>query len=172
VQAAITADGRARVRMVLPAANSGGGEIERPGRAPTFGTRHPIRGAVDVPAGGLDALLHAHDVAAERVAFVWSDTQGSEAEVIASGRGLWAAGVPLFAELDPPSWGPDGAGPLVSAATAHFEGFVLAAVLIRDGAAAPRPIAELAALCGALGPEGADALLLPRAARHPAGGRS
>src|SRR5262245_54524417 len=78
VQAAITADRRARVRMVLPAGNSGGGEVERRGRAPSFGSAHPIRGVVDVPASGLADLLDAHDIAPERVAFVWSDTQGSE----------------------------------------------------------------------------------------------
>lgn len=164
VQAAITADGRDRVRMVLPAGNSGGGEVERPGLAPLFGASYPIRGAVDVPASGLDALLDAHGIAPERVAFVWSDTQGCEADVIVSGGRLWAAGAPLFAELDPRSWGPDGAARLVAAAGAHFQGFVLAEALIRDGAAAPRPIAGLGAVCRTLGPEGGDALLLPRAA--------
>ena len=88
VQAAISTDGRDRVRMALPAGNSGGGEVERPGRPPTFAWRDPVRSTVDVPASGLAELLDAHGIAAERVAFVWSDTQGCEAEVMESGARL------------------------------------------------------------------------------------
>lgn len=161
VQVAITADRRDRARMVLPAGNGGGGEIERPGRPPSFGSQHPVRCAVDVPASGLSDLLDAHDLQTERVAFVWSDTQGCEAEVIESGGRLWAAGVPLFTELDPPTWGSEGAATLLSAAARHFGGFVFAGVLMGDHAARPRPIAELSALCRALGPDGGDVLLLP-----------
>ena len=172
VQAAISADGRDRVRMVLPAGNSGGGEIQRPGRPPTFASRDPVRSTVDVPASGLAELLDAHDIAAERVAFVWSDTQGCEAEVMESGARLWAAGVPLFAELDPETWGPRGPAALLSAAAAHFGGFVFAEVLIADPMAEPRPIAELSAVCRALGPDGGDVLLLPGALTlGPAAGR-
>jgi len=169
VQAAIHASRADRVRMVLPAGNSGGGEIQRLARPPTFDARHPVRGIVDVPASGLADVLDAHDMAAERVAFVWSDTQGSEADVIESGERLWAAGVPLFTELDPETWGPDGAAPLLSAAAAHFSAFVFAEVLIRDDAASPRPIAELSSLCQQLGPEGGDVLLLPDGLRRRSG---
>jgi FkbM family methyltransferase len=163
VQAAISAGGRDRVRMVVPAGNGGGGEIERPGRPPTFAPRHPVRSVVEVPASGLADLLDAHGVAAERVAFVWSDTQGCEVEVIESAGPLWAAGVPLFAELDPSTWGPAGATAILSAAARHFGGFVSAEALIGDDTAKPRPMAELAALCHALGPDGGDVLLLPEA---------
>jgi FkbM family methyltransferase len=161
IPAAITAADRDNVGMVLPAGNSGGGEIQRPGRSPSFGPRHPVRGVVEVPACGLADLLDTHGIATERVAFVWSDTQGSEAEVIESGGRLWAAGVPLFAEFDPRTWGRDGGPALVSAATAHFGEFAPVESLFGDETARPRPIAELAAFCRALSPDGGDVLLLP-----------
>jgi FkbM family methyltransferase len=56
---------------------------------------------ITVPSGRLDALLSADQVAIDDVALVWSDTQGYEANVIETGRGLWAAGVPLYVEVAP-----------------------------------------------------------------------
>ncbi len=107
-------------------------------------------------------LLDARGVGPERVAFVWSDTQGCEADVIESGSPLWAAGVPLFAEFDPGTWGDaNGAEALLAAAATRFAGFIAAATLIAYAAAQPRPMAELAAFCRTLGPEGGDVLLLP-----------
>jgi len=170
VQTAITADRRDRVPMILPADNGGGGEVLQPGRPPSFGSAHPVRGRVDVPASGLADVLGAHDIEVERVALVWSDTQGCEAEVIESGAPLWAAGVPLFAELDPPTWGPTGGLALQRAAAARFGAFIFAEVLIGDGTTPPRPIGELEALCDALGPDGGDVLLLPETLAPPAGG--
>lgn len=162
IQAAISATGAERVRMVVPAGNSGGGEVCRPGREPTFSGRYPVRHVMDVPAMALDELLDANAVGPERVAFVWSDTQGCETDVIETGRRLWAAGVPLFAEFDPQTWDrADGAEALLAAATACFGGFIAAEILIAHAAAVTRPIAELADFCRTIGAGGSDVLLLP-----------
>ena len=158
VRTAIGAGGRDRVEMVLPAHNSGGGEVRRPGRAPSFAGHDRTRAVVDVPVAGLMDVLGAHGVAPEQVAFVWSDTEGCEAEVIESGAPLWAAGVPLFTELRD---GPAGVDALRLAATQHFSRFIGAEALKTDGAAAPRHIAELEAVCRALGDRVDDILLLP-----------
>jgi FkbM family methyltransferase len=162
VQAAISMAGD-RVRMVLPAANGGGGEVSRPDREPSFAGLAAVRGTVDVPGMGLADLLDGHGIAPDRVAFVWSATQGCEEEVIESGRTLWAVAVPLFAEFDPRTWGgPKGAAALLAAATACFAGFIPADTLIADPAAKPRPIAELADFSRTIGPQGTDVLLLPQ----------
>ena len=162
VQAAITASGRDRVQMVLSADNSGAGELRRPDRAPSFAPRSRVRGVVDVRAVGLADVLEAQGIAPEQVAFVWSDTQGCEADVIASGRPLWAAGVPLFAELDPLTWnGPEGAEAIRETAARHFTRFLGAETLLADAAAEPRSIAEFGPFCTALGSQGTDVLLLP-----------
>jgi FkbM family methyltransferase len=163
VQAAVSATSADRVRMVLPAGNGGGGEVCRPGAEPNFTKDHLIRGVIDVPAMALDQLFDTHEVEPEQVAFVWSDTQGCEAEVIGTGRRLWSAGVPLFVEFDPRTWDhANGPETLVAAATECFAGFIPAELLLRDADAEARPIAELSEFCRAIGPLGSDVLLLPR----------
>ncbi len=162
VQAAISRAVSGRVRMVSPLGNSGGGEVVRSDREPSFAGSYPIHGTVEVPAMALDELLDAHGIAPNRVAFVWSDTQGCETEVIETGRSLWAAGVPLFAEFDPTVWGgSNGAATLIAAAAACFAGFIPSQSLIADAGTVPQPIAELAAFSRTIGPEGTDVLLLP-----------
>jgi FkbM family methyltransferase len=163
IQAAICRAVSNRVLMVLPASNGGGGEVGRPDRKPSFARQLRVRGMVDVPAMALDDLLDSHGIAPDRIAFVWSDTQGCEAEVIESGGPLWAAGVPLFAEFDPTVWGgSNSATALLAAATARFAGFIPAKTLIADAAAKPRLIAELADFMRTIDPEGTDVLLLPK----------
>jgi FkbM family methyltransferase len=170
VQAAIGPDGPGRAEMILSADNSGAGELRRPGRPPSFVPRFAAGETVEVPTGRLADILATHGVTPEQVAFVWSDTQGGEPDVIGSGAPLWATGVPLFAELDPRTWGgAEGTARMLSAATAHFGEFLPAETLIADERAEPRPIAELGAFCAALRPEGTDALLLP-AWREPSPG--
>jgi FkbM family methyltransferase len=165
VQAAITAVASDHVRMILPASNGGGSEISRPNRGPSFVGRLAVRGIVEVPAIGLGELIDDHGLAPDQVAFVWSDTQGCEAEVIETGSRLWASGVPLFAEFDPTTWGgPSGAAVLLDAAIGHFAAFIPAQILIADAAAKPRPIDELPDFSRTIGPErGTDILLLPQA---------
>ena len=137
VQTAISVSGRDRVQMILPTGNGGGGELRRPDRPASFATRDGVRGVVDVPAAGLTAVLDTEGVRPDQVVFVWSDTQGCEADVIASGSALWAGGVPLFVELDPMTWGgPEGAEVISAAAMGHFTGFIDAETLMADAAAA------------------------------------
>ncbi len=57
--------------------------------------------SVRTAARRIDALLESHQISQERVAAMWSDTQGSEGEVIASAGTLWEHDVPLFVELWP-----------------------------------------------------------------------
>jgi FkbM family methyltransferase len=160
IQAAITASGVERVQMVLPVHNSGAGELRREGRAPSFARRHAVRGIVEVPAAGLAEVLQTHAITPDRIAFVWSDTQGSETEVIVSGGPLWTGGVPLFVEFDPQAL--DGTSGTEAAAARHFARFVPAVRLMTGTAGAePRPIGELAAFCREMGTRGHDVLLLP-----------
>jgi FkbM family methyltransferase len=149
------------VRMVFPVDNSGGAEVVRPGGSPSFAGLQAVRGEARAPAAGLSATLERHGVAPERVAFVWSDTQGCEIDVIESGRALWAAGAPLFAEFDPSVCGAAGLVPLAAAAVSHFTAFIPAEALIDSAAVAARPIAELPAYCRSLGERNSDCLLLP-----------
>jgi FkbM family methyltransferase len=163
VQAAINKAISGRAQMILPERNGGGGEVSRPGQGPSFAGWLRVRGTVDVPAIGLGDVLDTYSIAPDQVAFVWSDTQGCETEVIETGARLWAAGVPLFAEFDPTTWGDsNSAAALLGAAIAHFAGFIPAEALIADAAARPRPIAELADFSCTIGPAGSDILLLPQ----------
>ncbi|MBV8120713.1 MAG: FkbM family methyltransferase [Alphaproteobacteria bacterium] len=162
IQAAICKAISGRAQMILPERNGGGGEVGRPGREPSFAEWLRVRGTVDVPAIGLDDVLNAHSIPPDQVAFVWSDTQGCEAEVIETGARLWAAGAPLFVEFDPTTWhGSDSAAAVLGEAISHFVGFIPAEALIADAAAKPRPIAELADFSYTIGREGTDILLLP-----------
>ncbi|MBC7857150.1 MAG: FkbM family methyltransferase [Pirellulaceae bacterium] len=54
-----------------------------------------------VPSLPLDQLMESCSLRPEEVALVWSDTQGFESEVIASGATLWKVGVPLWVEVAP-----------------------------------------------------------------------
>ena len=170
VQAAVSADGRDRVEMILPTENGGGGERRRRDHTPPFAARAEVRGRVDVPAAGLSAVLDAHGVPPERVAFVWSDTQGSEVDVIQSGAALWASGVPLFVEFDPETWdGTAGGRALHALARWHFASFIGSEPLMADRGVAPRAVGELESYCDAMGVRGHDVLLLPAGIGDPPG---
>jgi FkbM family methyltransferase len=88
-------------RMVLPVANSGGAELQRPGVAPSFGDSLEEKETIEVTVDRLDNIQRAHQIRPEQVALVWSDVQGCEADVIQSASSLWLADVPLYMELDP-----------------------------------------------------------------------
>ena len=117
---------------------------------------------VDVPALPLDRIVAEHGVPPAAVSFAWSDTQGYETGVIASGAALWAAGAPLFVEVWPEGLeAHDGVAAFVAAAEAAFTGYVPSRELLAGGAsAAPRPIAGLAAFVAALSRQ-TDVLLVP-----------
>ena len=162
VLTAVAMPGLDRVTLIRPATNSGGAEVARAGREPTFADWWPIRDRVEAPAAPLLAILEAHRIAPEDVALVWSDTQGCEADVIRSAPALWAAGVPLYAEVDTRALGgPAGIDAFLDAVAAHFEVFATAGALVTRGADARlRPVAELGAFCRSLGDGVADVLLV------------
>jgi FkbM family methyltransferase len=162
VQAAIDRAVSGHIQVMLPA-GTGSGEVSRPDWESSLARQLPSRGAADAPAVGLRCLLDAYGIAADQVAFVWSDTQGREREVIQTGSCLWAAGVPLFAKFDPTHWGcPVGLATLVSAATGCFAGFIPAETLIAAADPKPRAIAELANFCRTIDSKGTEILLLPQ----------
>ena len=154
---------RDRVELVLPRANSGGPEVVPPGRPPSFLRTHPVRRVVDVPAARLSAILDAQRILPDTVPLVWSDTQGSEIDVIESAPPLWAAGVPLYTEFDPDVLGAhEATGAFVRAATAHFAGFAVDSALVARGADVEvRPMAEFATACGSFA-RPTNVLLVPR----------
>jgi FkbM family methyltransferase len=165
VQAAIDRAVSGHVQIILPAGTRGG-EVSRPDWESSLARQLPSRGTAEAPAIGLSCLLDSHGIAAHQVAFVRSDTQGRECEVIQTGSCLWAAGVPLFAKFDPTHWGgPVGLATLVSAATGCFAGFIPAETLIAAADPKPRAIAELANFCRTIDSKGTEILLLPQKSR-------
>ncbi|HYV88075.1 MAG TPA: FkbM family methyltransferase [Candidatus Polarisedimenticolia bacterium] len=161
IAAAIVSGRRNRVRMVLPSENSGAAEVVRPGCEASFAGKLPIRRSMTVRAAGLDALLAERGIEPRRIAFVWADVQGSESDVMESAPGLWAAGVPLFCEVDPRLWanGGDTKG-FLRQALRHFSRFIPVTALTGSARAKARTIDELPAFCGSLGPMGSDVLLI------------
>jgi len=128
-----------------------------------FGAARAVGARVRVPAIPLDELVAEQGIAPAEVALVWSDTQGHEQQVIASGKALWAAGAPLFVELWPPGLAAHG-GVDAFAATArsHFAGYVLRDDLLARGSDAPvRSMESLPATLAALRDAHTDALFVP-----------
>lgn len=140
---------------------SGSCEVWEP-RGQDFGEE--ARGTVEVEAIPLDRLLEKHGISPREVAYVWSDTQGYEREVLATGASLWRAGVPIYLELWPKGLEVHGGiGPFVETSQMFFRGLVLREDLFGQGAAAkPRAIGELERILAAIPPDKeTDALLVP-----------
>ena len=133
-------------RVVIPAANGGGGELALDGRTPTFAPRFRAVSAAEATLELLDDVLQRHAVSPSEVAFAWCDAQGCEADVIASGRSLWAAGVPLYAELWPRGLEQQASvADFLALAGRHFCSFIEAEALAA-GRLERRPVGELADL--------------------------
>lgn len=133
-------------RVLSPATNGGGSELAIDGRAPTFAPRLPTASTAEVTLEPLDRVLERHAVDPGDVAFAWSDAQGCEADVIASGRSLWAAGVPLYAELWPQGLEQQASvAEFLALAGRHFRSFIEAQALAA-GRLERRPVGELADL--------------------------
>ncbi len=161
IPAAIVAGRHRRVRMVLPGWNSGAAEVVRAGHRPSFAEEQPVRRRMTVPAIGLAALLSQRGIDAGRVSLVWADVQCFEEDVISTAPELWAAGVPLFREVDPRLWRNAGRPTrFLRLAAKHFSGFIPAAVLRAANRPVVSPVAELAAFCRSLTRHGGDILLL------------
>lgn len=121
---------------------------------------------IKVPTLTLNSLIASESLRPEDVSLVWSDTQGFEAQVIRGGAGLWATGVPLWAEFWPAGLAAHGGIPsFIREAQAHFRGFISETAL--TGAApgaqpALQPIAELPAFADQVATmQATDLLLVP-----------
>ncbi len=160
---------RGRLTMRLTPGNSGGSFVV----GTATGARDAGAQFEEVEADTLEAILAECGLAQEEVAFVWADVQGCETEVIASGSALWKRGVPLWAEVEPTSLGRQGGlDTFVNVAAAHFDRFIEADELKREGAAAvPQPISRLGRLVDSITPEqvSTDVLLLPPGVASPSG---
>jgi FkbM family methyltransferase len=156
--AAAVAEAEGTVAMLRPA-KDGQCEVGSEGAVRRLGA---AAASVEVPARPLDALVAALGVAPPEVAFVWSDTQGFETDVLLSGSALWAAGVPLFVEVWPEGLDAHrGVAAFCAAARGAFRAFVPAVDLEAGGAAAEaRPVAEFETWVRSL-PKQTDALLVP-----------
>ena len=165
----------ARISAVNAAISTARGELEMAvhddparseavtGGAQGFGAGRSGAARVRVPAIPLDELVAEQGVAPAEVALVWSDTQGHEQQVIASGKALWAAGAPLFVELWPPGLAAHGGvDAFLATARSHFAGYVLRDDLLERGNGAPvRAMDSLPATLAALRDAHTDALFAP-----------
>jgi FkbM family methyltransferase len=113
----------------------------------------------------LDELLDTQQIAPSQVAFVWSDTQGSEGAVIRTGEPLWKAEVPLWVEVEPHLIQRQDTLEHFFASTArHFAFYIPASNLQTQGVdALPQPIATLQEFAKPFFGTHTDVLLLPRA---------
>lgn len=169
VQAAIDVQAGVR-RMAVPQSNCGGGIISSAGTAPRFAESNEARERTEVRADTLRHILEEQRISPHQVAFVWSDTEGSEFRVIETGQELWRAGVPLYVEIFPEAMRMQhGLDRFIQLANRYFERFVECPDLVADGAEArSRPVGELPDLVDRLdrafrasGLYIADVLLLP-----------
>ncbi|MFT7463804.1 MAG: FkbM family methyltransferase [Pseudohongiellaceae bacterium] len=144
---------------------SGRSEVLEAGRAQGFGELTEGCKVVDsVACLPLNAVLTDHHIDPAAVSFVWSDVQGFEGHVIASGSKLWNAGVPLFAELWIPGLEAHGGfDKFLETTQEHFGSYLLSEHLLAEGAdAVPRDIETLGAAMSAVRGH-TDGLLIPRA---------
>jgi hypothetical protein len=87
--------------MAFYARAYGESEVINPGITQQALSQYNAHQKIHVPAAPLDYVLKQQGIEASQVAFVWSDTQGCETDVIESGERLWVNGVPLYAEIWP-----------------------------------------------------------------------
>lgn len=151
-------------RLTMMAHPRGGrSEVATEGGAQGFGASDGVE-RVEVPAVTLEGILADRSVAPSAVAFVWSDTQGYEGEVIRGGASLWRAGTPLFCELWPKGLEVHGGiAAFAAVAASHFRGFIPRDRLLAEtGRAQALPIDELERTARQLRRDHTDVLLLPR----------
>ncbi|MCL4395509.1 MAG: FkbM family methyltransferase [Chloroflexi bacterium] len=163
-RSAIAAD-RGIAVMVAPATNSGGAELVRQGRRPSYAPRVQTQDRADVPTERLADILLQRQIRPDRVAFVWSDTQGCEEAVIETGRELWQSGAPLYVELWPGGLAlQSSVSGFIRAARTYFDRYVTRNELLRDKASArPHPVEGLDSLTAGISiNKDTDLLLLPR----------
>ena len=114
----------------------------------------------------LKNIIASSNIIPEQVAFVWSDTEGSESEVIISGAQLWDIGVPLFVELHPHALeSQNQLDSFVNLVAEYFDEFILSEDLIQHGyLSRPAPVSRIAEVLDDLylNNDVTDVLLLPK----------
>jgi FkbM family methyltransferase len=146
------------VELVM-ARDPGNSELnDRQGRL-GFEGRDVRQKSVAVKTIRLDGLLGSLGITPAEVALVWSDTQGFEAQVIASGTALWEKGTPVWVEIWPKGLAcHGGTGQFLELCQRHFRRFLPASELTGE----PQPVSELGALVAKLKEsEFTDVLLIP-----------
>ena len=89
------------VEMTMDIKNIGNVQINRSGSSVFDHSDAINRIAKNIPAEPLMDILKESRITADQIAFVWSDTEGCEGEVIQTGIPLWECGVPLYIEIQP-----------------------------------------------------------------------
>ncbi len=156
---AIAVAAHAGAAELVTATDPGNSEIrEKDGRLGFEGVDQQVS-VVQVRTARLDELLPELNVPLHEVALVWSDTQGFESQVIASGAGLWQHGTPLWVELWPKGLVCHGGiEQFLGLAEQYFTRLLPADRL----GSAPQPISQLRPLLAELrNAEFTDALLIP-----------
>lgn len=151
------------IRLLKPKDDPGGFCVDR-ARARESVEALAIERSVEARADRLESIAQLHGVSADRVAAVWSDTQGCELEVMETGAAYWAAGAPFYTEIEPLSLRRQGAFDSIAACAArHFDHYLEALDLVRQGEAAPvHPIQQFPAFLKGLPADSTlDVLFLP-----------
>jgi len=152
------------VHMILPQGESGGAMIQQTHLNPSPDDLD-IQLIADVPSDGLSNIIKSVGLSPEQIAFVWSDSEGSEPHVVETGNPLWAAGVPLYLEIYPEALGRQcDMREFIKLLVKFFDSFIHSELLIEQGIKAPSvPILEISALIDHLRQKKnkTDVLLLP-----------
>ena len=157
---------------MLAAKDSGHSEVKSQNGKQGFGGRYDKEQCqvTQVPSLPLDQLVHDCNLRPEAVALVWSDTQGFESEVIASGSSLWKAGVPLWVEVAPAALEiHGGVARFESLCREHFRQLILDEQFLDSGRdQTPHPVERIAEVLRKLqqgkdrrGRDEQDVLLIP-----------
>jgi len=164
IQAAVAAT-EGELEIVIDSGDIGGCEIRsEKGAPPNRGGPEPLE-SVRVPSLSLARVLEQCGADPSRVAFLWSDTQGFESEVLESGRKLWAAGVPIWVEVWPTGLRRHGGVDRFLKLVNDLFSTWLSPEDVANGRREGRPIAEFAPFVHQIGfgeAASTDALLLPR----------
>lgn len=150
---------RVGVAELVTATDPGNSEIRESNGRLGFEGVDQLVSVVSVRTVRMDDLLSELHIPPDDVALVWSDTQGFESQVIASGAGLWQRGTPFWVELWPKGLAcHGGVEQFIGLAERHFTRIIPATRL----GSAPEPISQLRPLLAGLqNAEFTDALLLP-----------
>lgn len=133
------------VEMALHADNIGNAQIKRPESGKLGPPNAIYHTANNIQAEPLMNILETNGIAVEKIAFIWSDTEGCEADVIQTGIPLWEAGIPLYIEIMPQMLEiQNNMDPLINILPRYFHRFIKSTDLIQScEKALAQPITEL-----------------------------